>query len=286
MDTTLDNFTRDVVEASHEVPVLVDFWASWCGPCRVLGPMLEKLERDYDGRFRLVKVDSDRNPELSTQFAVRSIPYVVAFVDGKPVDSFVGALPESQLRVFIDRLIPNPSEIQRRKASQLLAAGDRAGATSALRAAVALDPENDAARIDLAGLLIEGAEAGDPAVAEARGALDQVSSLRQGDAEVAALRTRISALEQSASLPSLEDLQARIARDGADLQARLDLANRLIAQARFEPALEQLLAITEHDRAFGDDVGRKTMLAVFDLASADRGLVSTYRRKLAAVLNR
>ena len=104
IDTTQDNFIRDVIDASRESPVLVDFWAPWCGPCRVLGPMLEKLEREYDGRFHLVKVNSDQNPDLSAQFGVRSIPYVVAFVDGKPVNAFVGALPESQLRTFVDKI--------------------------------------------------------------------------------------------------------------------------------------------------------------------------------------
>src|SRR5262245_54561135 len=160
IDTTQDRFTSDVIDASHDVPVLVDFWAPWCGPCRVLGPMLEKLERDYDGRFRLVKVDSDQNQQLSAQFGVRSIPYVVAFVDGKPVNAFVGALPESQLRAFIDKVIPDPSEIQRRKAARLLAAGDAAGAASSLRSAIALDPENDLARLELANLLLDPATPG------------------------------------------------------------------------------------------------------------------------------
>jgi len=285
IDTTQDRFTRDVIEESHEVPVLVDFWAPWCGPCRVLGPMLERLERDYDGRFRLVKVDSDQNPDLSAQFGVRSIPYVVAFVDGKPVNAFVGALPEAQLRAFLDKVIPNPSEIQRRKAARLRAAGDENGAATSLRAAIALDPENEAARLDLASLLIEAGTADQRRLEEAKQVLEHVSR-RNPDPAVTALRTRLEALEASRSLPSESDLEARIKANSADLQARLDLANRLIAERRFAPALEQLLAIVEQQRDFRDDVPRKTMLAVFDLASDQRDLVSSFRRRLAAALNR
>ena len=281
---TQETFTRDVIDASHEVPVLVDFWAPWCGPCRVLGPMLEKLEVDYGGRFRLVKVDSDRSPELSAQFGVRSIPYVIAFIDGKPVNAFVGALPESQLRAFIDKVVPDPSEIQRRKALRLAAAGDAAGAASSLRSAIALDPDNDAARLDLANLLLTKADA--KSLAEAKELLEPLSARRQPDPALAALKTRLAALEQSASLPPERELEARIAADGADLQARLDLANRLIAERRFERALEQLLAIVERDRAFSDDIARRTMLAVFDLAADQRELVSGFRRKLASALNR
>src|SRR5512135_2086458 len=179
LNTSGNTFQRDVVDASHEVPVLVDFWAPWCGPCRALGPMLERLEQDAGGRFRLVKINSDENPELSAQFGVRSIPYVVAFVDGRPVDSFVGVLPESQLRAFIDRVAPNPSEIARRKAAALAEAGDRDGALASLRAALALDPASDEARLDLAALLL-GASAIPPAVvAEAGELLKKASVLAQ-----------------------------------------------------------------------------------------------------------
>jgi putative thioredoxin len=284
IDTTQDTFTRDAIDASHESPVLVDFWAPWCGPCRVLGPMLEKLEREYGGRFRLVKVNSDQSPDLSAQFGVRSIPYVVAFVDGKPVNAFVGALPESQLRTFIDKIIPNPSEIQRRKAVRLLEAGDAAGAATSLRSAIALDPDNEAARLDLASLLL--AKPDTKNIAEAKQVLAHISGRRPADSALTALNTRLAALEMSASLPSQHELEARIAADGADLQARLELANRLIAERRFKPALEQLLAIVERDRAFNNDAARKTMLAVFDLAAEQREMVSSFRRRLAAALNR
>jgi putative thioredoxin len=288
IDTTQESFTRDVIDASHELPVVVDFWAPWCGPCRVVGPMLEKLERDYGGRFRLVKVDSDKNPDLSAQFGVRSIPYVVAFVDGEPANAFVGALPESQLRAFIDKVIPDPSEIQRRKAARLLAAGDAAGAVTSLRAAIALDPENDAARMDLATLLLDHTVAAIDAkhIEEAKEILARVSRTGQADPAMAALKTRLAALESSARLPAKSALEARVQADGTDLRARLDLANRLIAEQAFEPALAQLLAIVEQDRTFGDDAGRKTMLAIFDLAADQREMVSNFRRRLAAALNR
>ena len=287
IDTTQDRFTRDVIDASTELPVLVDFWAEWCGPCRVLGPMLEKLEREYNGRFRLVKVNSDHSPDLSAQFNIRSIPCVIAFVDGNPVNAFVGALPESQLRAFVDKVIPDPSEIQRRKAARLLESGDAAGAATSLRSAIALDPANDAARIDLTSLLlIDAADPESKRLQEAREVLSHVSRAQQSDPTVAALHTRIEALESSARLPPATELEARIQANPADLQARLDLAHRWIAERRFEAALDQLLAIVERDRAFHDDAARKTALAIFDLAAEHRELVSRFRRRLAAALNR
>jgi putative thioredoxin len=287
IDSTQDRFTLDVIDASQEIPVLVDFWAPWCAPCRVLGPMLEKLERDYGGRFRLVKVDIDQNPDLAAQFGVRSIPYVVAFVDGNPANALVGALPEPQLRAFIDKVIPNPSEIQRRKAARLRAAGDFAGAVTSLRSAIALDPDNDPARFDLANLLLDSAQGTETQrVDEVKALLASVSRRKQADPALAVIRTRLAALEASANLPAETELEARVRANGADLQARLDLANRLVAARRFEPALAQLIEIVEQDRNFQGDIVRKTMLAVFDLAADQRELVSAYRRRLAAALNR
>ena len=285
LNTSGDTFQRDVVDASHDVPVLVDFWAPWCGPCRALGPMLERLEQDGAGRFRLVKINSDENPELSAQFGVRSIPYVVAFVDGRPVDSFVGVLPESQLRAFIDRVAPNPSEIERRKAAALLEAGDQAGALAALRAALALDPANDDARLDLAGLLLD-ATAGAAGAQDAAELLARTSALTQQGTRFRALQTRVDSLVQAALLPSADELRRRVEAQPGDLQARADLSRQLIAQGQFEPALEELLEIVARDRAFGDDYGRKAALAVFDLMTDRPSAVSAYRRRLAAALNR
>lgn len=288
IDANQTSFSRDVIEASREVPVLADFWAPWCGPCRVLGPMLEKLEAEYGGRFRLVKINSDENPELAAQFRVRSIPYVVAFVDGQPVDAFVGVLPEGQLRAFIAKLLPDPSEIERRKALKLIDAGARDDAAAALRAAIALDPANDAARLDLAALLLERMPppVTDARVAEAREVLAHTSAVVKLEARYRALQTQLDSLAQAARLPAADELQRRIEAQPGDLQARLDLARLYIAQRRFEPALEQLLEIVARDRGFGDDIARKTMLAVFEMAADQPALVAQYRRRLAAELNR
>ncbi len=288
IDANQSSFARDVIEASREVPVLVDFWAPWCGPCRALGPMLEKLEAEYRGRFRLVKINSDENPELAAQFRVRSIPYVVAFVDGQPVDAFVGVLPEGQLRAFLAKLLPDPSEVERRKAIKLTEAGALEEAAAALRAAIALDPGNDAARLDLAALLLERMPppVTQARIDEAREALAHASAAAKLEARHRALQTQLDSLAHASLLPTADELRHRIEAQPGDLQARLDLAQVYIAQRNFEPALEQLLAIVARDRKFGDDIARKTMLAVFEMAAGQPALVSQYRRRLAAELNR
>lgn len=283
IDSSIQTFQQDVIEASQQTPVLVDFWAPWCGPCRSLGPLLEKLESEYAGQWKLVKVNSDENPELSQAFRIRSIPYVVAFVDGRPVDQFMGALTEGQLREFIDRLIPKPSQLEHLRGRDLAEQGDLPGALAALQSAIALDAHNDDARLDLISLLLD---AQDTAAAQAQLAL--LAPVTRADPELVphidALTARLEALKAARQLPSSPDIETRIRNNPADLAARLDLAKLYIAHQAYEEALAQLIEIVERDRTFEDDVGRRTMIQVFDLASSNPELISRYRRRLSSAV--
>ncbi|MBN3810214.1 thioredoxin [Paraburkholderia sp. Ac-20347] len=282
MDTTLATFERDVIEASALAPVLVDFWAPWCGPCKSLGPMLEKLEAEYAGKWRLVKVNVDENQELAAHFQVRSIPHVVAFADRQAVDQFIGVLPEGRLREFIDRLIPDSAQAARQVAQQAIEEGRREDAYEALQAALAYDPGFDDARMDLIEMLLA-----DNRADEAHNEVDLLSpKTTQGiDARFNALKTRLDALDAAADLPPTDALETRVASNPDDLEAQFDLASALIARRKYAGALEHLLEIVKRDRTFREDIGRKTMLSVFDLAAHQPQLVSEWRRKLSATLN-
>jgi len=277
VDVTSATFEQEVLEASQHIPVIVDFWAPWCGPCRTLGPMLEKLAAEYNGRFRLAKVNSDDNSELSEAFGIRSIPDVRAFRDGKQVDQFMGVLPERQLRAFIEGIAPAPAETARLHAAALRAAGDVAAAIAALREAVALDRTHELARIDLAELLLE-TEQPDEAAHE----LDGIRQNTDWDARVASLK---QGLAYARSGGDEAQLAARVAADPADLESRLALAGALAARKAWREAMDELFEIIRRDKAWRDGEARKQMLAMFDLAAAQRDVVSEYRRKLASTLN-
>jgi putative thioredoxin len=279
IDATLSSFERDVIEASMEVPVLVDFWAPWCGPCKALGPLLEKLEREYGGRFRLVNVNSDTNPELVASFNLKSIPYAVAFVDGNAVAQFMGAQPEAFVRAFLDRLVPNPADIEHRAAREALARGQNAIAEDYLHNAIALDPSLAAARLDLAALLLARDE-----VAQARRHFDTLNHSAQQESAYAAVLARLQAAEVAAALPSITLLARRIHLDPNDLPARLGLAELLIAKRDFGPALNQLLEIVKRDRGFRNDLARFKMLTVFEMAAEQPDLVTEYRSRLSSLL--
>ncbi len=280
IDATLSSFERDVVEASMEVPILVDFWAPWCGPCKMLGPLLERLEREYGGRFKLVNINADTNPELVASFNLKSIPYAAAFVDGNAVAQFTGAQPEAFVRAFLDRLIPNPSLIEHRAAREALAKGQPGIAEGYLKNAIALDPSNDAARLDLAAVLVDR---GLPMAARIH--FDTLSVRAASEqSSFQSVRARLLAAEVAMSLPPAELLLRRIQCDSNDLQARLELAELQIAHRDFAAALAQLLEIVRRDRTFGNDIGRLKMLSVFDLASQQADLVGEYRSKLSSIL--
>ncbi len=288
IEVNLTTFELEVLDASRKLPVLVDFWAPWCGPCRALGPVLERLEGAYAGRFKLVKVNSDENPELSQRYMVRSIPYVIAFVDGNPADGFIGALPEIQVRAFLDRLLPGPAESERRRAHQLIGQGDLTGALAALRAALRIEPDHDEAKLDLADVLLNRLPcAPDPQqLADADQALSSVGARAQGEARYGTLITRLETLRKAATLADLDTLQAAVSAQPDDLEARSALATKYIARGELEPALEQLLEIIRRDRNFDQGAARRTFLSVLELAAHRPALVADYRKKLSLLLNR
>jgi putative thioredoxin len=275
LNVTGATFEQDVLEASKQVPVIVDFWAPWCGPCRALGPVLEKLAAEYGGRFRLAKVNTEENGELAQAFSVRSIPDVRAFRDGRQVDQFTGALPERQVRAFIEDVVPSPAEQEWLRAAELRPAGDLVAATAALRKALELDPALHLARIDLAEVLMETGRH-----EEASRQLDGVPDDPDWDARVAALKQAVAFARAGGSE---SDLSARVAADPADLEARLALAGALAARKAWRDALEHLLEIVRRDKTWRDGEARKQMIAIFNLAG-DEDLVGEYRRKLASVL--
>ena len=280
IDVSANNFRQIVIEGSAKTPVIVDFWAPWCAPCHALTPILEKLAGEYRERFTLAKVNSDENQELAAEFGVRGIPNVKAFVDGKLIDEFSGALPEPLVRKFLERVIPSPAEelrLQARESYQQTK--DAASALALLSRAIELDPKNERAIIDSAAIMMDLGKFED-----AKRLLATLSPLAQMDESVSALRARMDFAASAAAAPDAESLKQRIARDPGDLDARLLLANLCVASEDYATALDQLLEIVRRDRSFRDDSARKTMLQVFSLLGNEDALVSEYRRRLASAM--
>jgi putative thioredoxin len=312
IDITLQNFEAELIVASQQRPVLLDIWAPWCGPCRTLGPILEKLETAYAGRFTLAKLNSDEVPEIATQlsqmFGVRSIPFCVMFAGGQPVDGFVGALPEAQIREFLDKHVPPGEELPAEDEAPVEAEvdADLETALGKLAHAVQADPANDAARFDYVkallelGLVAEAREAFAPVAAKAADTL--VPSPR-----LAALATWLAACEAAASADPAA-LQAAIAANKRDFDARFALAQTHLAGQRFTDAMDELLEIIMRDKAWNGEAARKAYVAILELvtkpvpkpaAEAKTGtlelagkaavvqsdpLIDSYRRKLSMAL--
>ena len=265
---TTANFETELINASVAQPVLLDIWAEWCGPCKALGPVLEKLEVEYAGRFRLGKLDADAEPEiagqLSQMFGVRSIPFCVLFQNGQPVDGFVGALPEAEIRKFLDRHVPSTADVEAAddaaEAEALLAEGDTDAALAKLGDALAANPANDAARYDYLRALLQAGH-----VAEARAVYAPVANNPAPDARLAAAGHWLAAIEAEATLRPEEALRAAIAADKRDFQARFDLAQRLFARQAWTAAMDELLEILMRQKAWSDELARKTYVAILEV---------------------
>ncbi|MCK2042322.1 co-chaperone YbbN [Chromohalobacter sp. TMW 2.2308] len=277
VDVDISNFQQVVLEGSMQGPVLLDSWASWCEPCKNLMPVLEKLAREYGGAFTLAKLNIEDNQEIATQLGIRSVPDVKLIVQGQLYDQFQGALPESQIREWLSQYLKAPEAAEatpEEKAQQALEAGDAATARGIYETLVKEWPEHYDYQIELAGALAAEGNA-----ADARALLDNLPPEHRDTPKARGVRARLDFGEEA---PSAEEVAELGERD--DSEAQFKRALRQVADGQYEAGLDALLALMKADRAYGDDVARKTLLRVFDALGADHPLTVAYRRKMFALL--
>jgi putative thioredoxin len=285
-ETTTQTFVKDVIEESRRQPVLIDFWAPWCGPCRQLTPILEKAVRAAKGRVKLVKMNIDEHPSIPGQMGIQSIPAVIAFVGGQPADGFMGAVPESQVNAFIDKLTkgvpasgePNVADILK-EADAVFAEGDPAGAAQIYAEVLALDAANIAALAGLAKCYVAT-----DAIEQAKQTLAMVPESKRNDAAVKAVQAAIELAEQAQSVGPIDDLEQKVAANPLDHQARFDLATALNAMGKRAEATSQLLEIVKRDRKWNEEAARKQLVQFFEAwGGADEATVDG-RKRLSTIL--
>lgn len=279
IDVNEENFEAEVLERSIEVPVLVDFWAQWCGPCKVLGPVLEKLAGEYGGDFILAKVNVDENPGLASVFGIQGIPAVKLFKDGNLASEFTGALPEPTLRQFLAKFLPSASDKIADDGAALEAAGKTAEAKALYQSVLESDPNHAGSLLGMGRLAMNAGDAN-----AALQYLDQVSIVaderKEADRLIARLKLQAGGAENEAAL------RAQLNADPTNVAVRYELAQALAAVEKYEEALKEFLEVVKADRSFQEDAGRKSMLQIFEVLGPDHPLTDKYRSELAAVLFR
>jgi putative thioredoxin len=282
-DTTTQAFVKDVIEESRRQPVLVDFWAPWCGPCKQLTPVLEKVVRAAKGKLRLVKMNIDEHPSIPGQMGIQSIPAVIAFVNGQPADGFLGALPESQVTAFIERLTKGRVSAEDKDllqtAEAALAEGNAAGAADLFARVLAEDATNVPA---LAGLVRCYVATG--ALEQAKQTLAMIPEAKRNESAVAAARAALELAEQATSLGPITELEQKVAANPLDHQARFDLALAHNAKGRRKEALDHLIEITRRDRKWNDDGARKQLVQLFDAWGPTDEATVEGRKRLSSIL--
>jgi putative thioredoxin len=282
-ETTTQAFVKDVIEESKRQPVLVDFWAPWCGPCKQLTPVLEKAVKAAKGKVKLVKMNIDDHPAIPGQMGIQSIPAVIAFVNGQPADGFMGALPESQVMAFLERLtkdrIGGEAQDLLKGADAALAEGDAAGAAAMYSELLAEDGGNVPALAGLARCYVETG-----ALDQAKQTLAMIPEAKQSDAAVAAARAALELAEQSKNIGPVDELEQKVAANPLDHQARFDLALALNGQGKRAEALDQLIAIVRRDRKWNDDGARKQLVQFFDAWGPTDEATLEGRKRLSSIL--
>jgi len=282
-EATTQSFIKDVIEESRRQPVLVDFWAPWCGPCKQLTPVLEKVVRAAKGKLKLVKMNIDEHPTIPGQMGIQSIPAVIAFVNGQPADGFLGALPESQVVAFIERLTKGRVSAEDKDllkaAETALAEGDPAGAADLYARVLADEPTNVQALAGLARCYVASG-----ALEQAKQTLAMIPESKHGDAAVAAARAAVELAEQATSLGPINELEQKVAANPLDHQSRFDLALALNSKGRRQEALDHLIEITRRDRKWNDDGARKQLVQLFDAWGPNDETTIEGRKRLSSIL--